>query len=482
VLIQEAAYASLLKRRRMEIHRTIGDCLVTQFPQVADAQPELVAGHFTAATVVPDAVRWWQLAGERASKRAAHAEAIKHYDTALEQVAGLADVATRDRAELGLRVSRGLSLASSCGYAAPEVEENYQRAHELCQRLGEKAELFPVVRGLCTFYLVRDNHLVARQLAEQCLRIGRETGTIEHLIEGYNALGYATFYLGELRRSRTLLEQGVGLYEAHEGAPLSSLTPQDPGVAFLCLMACVLWLLGHPDQAVQRMDDAVALARRLESPFSLAYCYTYAATAHELWRDFTRSAEYSRAAIALSAEHGFDVLRCAGTLHLGIARGALGEPDEGVALLTEALAAWRASGTEFMRPYFLAGLAETQRAAGRLEEALASVAEALEHAGRAADRFYDAELHRLRGELTLARAPDSQAAAEVDFGRAIAIARAQEAKSLELRTAISMSRLLCTQSRRGEARDLLRGVYGGLTEGFQTRDMCDAAALLAELS
>jgi class 3 adenylate cyclase/predicted ATPase len=481
-LIQEAAYGSLLKRRRTELHRAVADCLATEFPAVAEAQPEVVAEHYTAATLAPEAMRWWQTAGERANKRAAHAEAIKHYGTALELLAGLPGDVMRDRAELGLRVPLGLSLASSRGYAAPEVEENYRRAHELCQRLGETAELFPVVRGLCTFYIVRDNHLVASQLADQCLRIGQETRTIEYLIEGYNALGYATFYLGELRRSRALLEQGVALYESHRGSPLPSLTPQDPGVACLSLLASVLWLLGHPDQAVQRLEDALALARGLESPFSLAYCHTYAATAYELWRDYARSAEHSRAAIQISTEHGFDVLRYAGTLHVGIAKGALGEADDGIAVLTEALAAWRASGTEFMRPYFLAGLAEAHRAAGRMDEAMASVVEALEHAERGPDRFYDAELHRLHGELTLARAPGAQDVAEADFGRAIAIARAQEAKALELRTAVSLGRLLRAQNRGCEARELLQGVYGCFTEGFQTRDMREAAALLAELS
>src|SRR4030095_10236645 len=212
---------------------------------------------------------------------------------------------------------------------------------------------------------------LASQLAEQCLRIGQETHAIEYLIEGHNALGYAAFYLGELRRSRALLEQGVALYESNDGQHLSPLQPQDPGVACLSLLASVLWMLGYPDQAVQRMEDALALARQLESPFSLAYCYTYAATAGEL----RRAAEYSREAIQISTQHGFDVLRCAGMLHRGIAQGGLGEADEGVALLTETLAAWRASGTEFMRPYFLAGLAEAQRAAGRPNDALGSVAE-----------------------------------------------------------------------------------------------------------
>ena len=481
-LIQEAAYGSLLKQPRAALHRAVADCLSAQFQAVAEAQPQVVAEHYTAAAVVAEALRWWQMAGERESKRAAHAEAIKHYHKALDLLAGLPRDPTRDQAELTLRVLLGLSLASSRGYAAPEVEQNYRSAHELCQGLGESAELFPVVRGLCTFYIVRDNHLVASQLAEQCLRIGQETRAIEYLIEGHNALGYATFYLGELRRSRALLEQGVALYESHDGQHLSPLQPQDPGVACLSLLASVLWMLGYPDQAVQRMEDALALARQLESPFSLAYCYTYAATAAELWRELDRAAEYSREAIEISTSHGFDVLRCAGMLHRGIAKGGLGEADEGVALLKETLAVWRASGTEFMRPYFLAGLAEAQKAAGLFDDALASVAEALEHAERGPDRFYDVELHRLRGELNLAIGRGTADSAEADFRRAIAIAKEQDARSLELRTTVSLAQLLRTQNRHGEASALLRGVYGSFTEGFQTRDMRDAAALLAQLS
>jgi len=312
------------------------------------------------------------------------------------------------------------------------------------------------------------------------MRIGEDTQTSDYLIEGYNALGYATFYLGQFRRSHALLERGVVLYESHQGSP-PALQPQDSGVAVLCLLAPVLWLLGHADRGMQRLEDALALARRLESPFSLAYCYTYAATAHEMWREPARAAEYSRRAVEISTEHGFDVLRCAGMLHMGIAKGALGEPEEGTALLTDALAAWRASGTEFMRSYFLAGLAEAQRAAGRLDEALASVAEALEHAARGPDRFYEAELHRLRGALTLARAPRDEEAAEANFRQALAIARRQEAKALELRAAVSLGRLLRTQRRDAEAREVVRGAYAAFAREIRTPDVHDAAALLAEL-
>jgi len=481
VLIQEAAYRSMLKRRRADLHRAVADCLATRFQTIAEAQPEVVAGHYTSADAVSEALRWWQVSGERASKRAAHAEAIQHYRTALELLTRQPADATRDGAELGLRVLLGLSLASSRGYAAPEVEQNYREAHELCQRLGETAELFPVVRGLCTFYIVRDSHLVAKQLAEQCLRIGQETQAPEYLIEGYNALGYATFYLGEFRHSRALLERGVALYESHHGSP-PSIQPQDSGVAMLALLAPTLWLLGHPDQAAQRLEDALALARRLESPFTLAYCFTYAATACELWQDPVRAAEFGRAAVDLSAAHGFDVLRCAGTLHLGIAKARLGEADEGISLLTDALAAWRGSGTEFMRSYFLAGLAEAHRAAGRIEEALESVGEALEHAARGPDRFYDAELHRLRAELTLAHGPGAAEAAEADLWRALDVAREQQARSLELRTAVSLGRLLGAHRRIAEARTLVQEVYAGFTEGLETSDLRAAAALLADLA
>jgi predicted ATPase len=351
----------------------------------------------------------------------------------------------------------------------------------LCRRLGETAELFPVVRGLCTFYIVRDNHLIASELAEQCLRIGEETRTPEYLIEGHNALGYTRFYLGELRSARALLERAVALYQSHQGPPLPSLTPQDPAVACLSLLAPVLWLLGCPDQASRRMEEALALARKLESPFSLAYCCTYAATAYELRRELPRAAEYSREAIQISTEHGFDVLRCAGRLHLGAVTAAVGETDAGIALLTEALAEWRASGTEFMRSYFLARLAEAQHAAGKVDEALASIAEGLEHAERGPDRFFQAELHRLRGELTLASGRGARDAAAADFERAIAIARAQEARSLELRTAASLARMLQTLDRRREAVGCLQPLYGSFTEGLDTPDMRDAAALLAEL-
>ncbi|MBX3024566.1 AAA family ATPase [bacterium] len=482
VLIQEAAYDSLLKEPRAALHRAVAECLAGPFHSTSEAQPEVVAGHYTGAGMIPEAVRWWQTAGERASQRAAHAEAINHYGTALALLQGLPADPSRDGAELTLRVLLGLSLASARGYASPEVEQNYRAAHDLCRRLGETAELFPVVRGLCTFYIVRDNHVVANELAEQCLRIGEETRAPEYLIEGHNALGYTKFYLGELGPARALLETGVALYRSHRGAPLAALTPQDPAVACLSLLAAALWMLGYPEQGQRRIEEALALARSLASPFSLAYCCTYAATASELWRDFARSAAYSREAIAISTEHGFDVLRCAGTLHLGVAEGQLGEAEAGIARLTEALAEWRASGTEFMRSYFLAGLAEAQRAAGHLDAAAASVAEALAHAASGPDRFYEAELHRLRGELALAADAGAHDAAGADFERAIAIAGRQQARSLALRATVSLAELLRARDRRAEAGDLLRRAYAGFGEGFDTPDLRAARALLADLA
>jgi predicted ATPase/class 3 adenylate cyclase len=480
-LVQDAAYQSLLKSKRKQLHTQIAQVLETQFPEIVNAHPELVAHHYTQAERPQSAIYYWREAGMRASARAAHAEAIQHFTAALNLMSQLPEEVERDRIELAIQVQLGLSLAARKGYAAPEVEQTYNRARDLCARLGESADLFPVVRGLCTFYIVRDEQKTARELAEQCLRLAQATRNETYLIEGYTALGYVACYQGELETATAALQEGVTLYNSHRGEQLPSLTPQDPGVACLSLLALVWWLQGETEQALRHIHDARVLAQQLKQPFNVTYVHAYKAMLHQLLRQPVEAAKSARAVIQISEEHGFDVWLGAGVLHLGIAQGELGEHEEGITLIRQTLAAWRAGGAELLRPYFLAGLVETYLAAGQYEEAMMAVSEALAHVGRHGERFYESTLYRLRGEARLARAAEAWGEAEADFQSAITIAHSQKAKALELQATISLSRCLRAQGKQDDARRLLHGIVRQFPQGENSLDLQEARELLAEL-
>lgn len=480
-LIQDAAYQSLLKSKRRQMHLQTAQLLEKRFSEQVDTRPELLAHHYTQAERPLQAIPYWQQAGKLASDRAAHADAIQHFSTALSLVPRVSEETERDRLELSLQVSLGLSLAAGKGYAAPEVELTYKRAHELCNRLGETREIFPVLRGLWAFYLVLDDQKTARKLADQCFRLAQDSEHVGYRIEGYTALSYSLYYAGELVASREMLERGVSLYELHCKDPFPLLTPQDPGVACLSLLSWVLWLLGYPQQSLQRGQEAIALARKLEHPFHLGFAYSYNALLHVLRREPEQVRHYAQATLQIGADHGLDVWTIIGAPYLGVADAWQDRPQSAIETLTTSLATWRAVGIELNRAYLLGGLAEAYGAAGQFERALETVAEALVHVEQHGELFYQPVLCHLRGELILSHSSTASGEAEASFRQAIAIAQAQQAKSLELRATTSLCRLLASQGKGREAYSLLHEIFGWFTEGFDTPDLRKASSLLAEL-
>jgi predicted ATPase len=278
------------------------------------------------------------------------------------------------------------------------------------------------------------------------------------------------------------LEQGIGLYNPTQHRSHAFLYGQDPGVACRSYAAYALWLLGYPDQALQRSQEALILAQELAHPFSLAYALNWAAWLHQLRREGQAVQERAEAAIALSHSQEFALWLAGGTILQGWALAEQGQGGEGIAQMRQGVAAWRATGAEFMRPYFGALLAEAYKKAGQAEAGLTLLAKALVVVERTGERFYEAELHRLKGELLLARSAEHDTGAETCFHQALNVARLQQAKSLELRSAMSLSRLWQLQGKRTEARELLTPVYGWFTEGFDTADLQEAKALLDEWS
>ena len=480
-LIQDAAYESLLKRTRQQYHQRIAQVLEAQFPDTARLQPELVAHHYTAAGLSAHAVRYWQQAGQRAVERSAHAEAISHFHKALEVLTLLPDTSERAQQELTLQRALGASLLTTRGFAAPEVEHAYSWARALCQRLGESREIGPVLFGLWGFYHVRGDLRTARELAEQLLTLAQQQDDLALLLQGHRALGDTLFWLCELVPARAHLEQGIALYHPQQHRTHAFLYGQDPGIGCRVYAALALWVLGYPDQALQRGQEGLSLARELSHPFSLAFALTRTAWLHGFRREWQAAQEQAEALIALAREQGFAQWLAVGRMQWGETLAAQGRGDEGIPQIHQGLAALRATGAELGRPSFLGWLAEAYGTEGQPEEGLRVLAEAVAAAHNVGERWYEAERHRLKGDLLLALSADHQAEAAACFQQALAVARQQQAKSWELRAATSLSRLWQQQGKQAEARELLAPIYGWFTEGFDTADLQEAKALLEEL-
>lgn len=485
-LIQDAAYASLLRSMRRHYHQHIAQLFEQQFSDLVERHPEVVAHHYTEAGMTEQAIPYWQRAGQRAAQLSANVEAVSHLTTGLELLATLPNTVERTRSELEVQTALGPVLMATKGFAAPEVEHTYSRARELCQRLGETVQLSPVLLGLSTFYLTRGEFQTARELGEQLLSLGHTTHDSALLVEAHSVLGTALFHFGELAPAREHLEHGIRLYDPQQHRFLAFHYGQDPGVFCLCYMVRILWFLGYPDQARTRSQEATTLAQELAHPFSLALAYTFTALVSQLCREEQTTQEWAEKAIAVCTEHGFAFYLAMGMILRGWALVEQGQGDEGVTQLRQGLAAWRATGSELFRPHLLALLAEAHGKGGDVEAGMRVLAEALSAASKSGKRFYTAELYRLQGELLL-RSRGQQTEAEVQkeaedwFRQALTLAHQRSAKAWELRAAVSLSRLWQQQGKQTEARDLLAPVHDWFTEGFDTKDLQEAKTLLKEL-
>jgi class 3 adenylate cyclase/predicted ATPase len=479
-LIQEAAYQSLLKRTRQQYHRRIAEVLADQFRHIVETQPELLGYHCTEAGLGAQAVVYWRQAGQRAFERSANLEAISHFTAALQALKTLPETIETAQHELFVQIGLGHALTATRGYAAPGVEQAYGRARELCQRLGERVQA-SVLFGLWFFYHVRATFDHALPLAEQLLSFARREDDRLLEIHAHWALGGDLFHLGELQQAQAHLDEGSALYGALPHRPDLGRFPQDPGVT--CRgYGRPLWLLGYPDQAVQRGREAITLARTLAHPFSLAFALNWTATVHQFRGEAAAVQEHAAVLIDLAREQGFAIWVAFGGVLRGWALAQQGRRDEGMRELRDGMEAWRATGAEVDRPYFLALLAEASAIGGDVDEGLAMLAEALDLAHRYRDVYWEPELHRLKGQLLLQRSGAATAEADACYRQALDAARRQAARSLELRAAMSLSRLWTARGEREHARSLLAEVYAKFTEGFETADLVNARSLLAEVS
>jgi len=481
-LIRDAAYASLLKSTRQQIHQRIAQVLEAKFPEMVRTQPELLAHHLTEAGQPAQAVAYWQRAGENAVARSAHLEAISQLTMGLAVLQTLPETAECIQQELLLQITLGPALMNTKGFAAPEAEHAYARARELCQRVGETPQLFSVLRGLWQFYNGRGTYQTARELGEQCLQLAQQGDDSSRRLEAHHALWTTNLLMGELPLARTHLEQGLVLHDPQQHRALAVLHGHDPGVCCRGGAAIVFWLLGYPDQGLRHLHATLTLAQELAHPSSLAFARMLTAIAYQLRRETDAAHEQAEALIALATEQGFELfLAIGGVLHGGT-RTTLDQREEQIGQIRQHLAAERKTGSVVWEPYFLGLLAEVYAQGGRVDAGLATLDEALAATQATGQRLVEAELYRLRGSLLLQRTGTPQVEAETLFQQAFDVARRQEAKSLELRAVMSLSRLWAQQGKRKGARAWLAEVYAWFTEGFDTADLREAKTLLEELA
>ncbi len=483
-LFQHYLYYNLDDMERTYLHEAVGQALEALYGEQTEPVAVQLARHFEQAGLREKAVGYLLQAGKWAGRLSANEEAIGHFSRGLELLKTLPDRPERIHQELEFQIALGNALVAAKGYAAPEVGQTYRQARALCRQayVGETSQLFPVLHGLHRFYLSRGELPTARELGEQILPLAQSQQDPLLLVPAQRLMGATLWFLGEFALAQAHLEEGLALYASQQHPTYVQLYGQDEGVACLTHAACPLWFLGYPDQAAQKSREAIALAQKLAHPFSLCYALSCAVWPHLFRREARAVQERAEAAIALASEHGFATWLAMGAMHRGWALTEQGQGEEGIVQFHQGLAAWRSTGAELNRRYHLGLLAEVYTNRGQVKEGLAAVAEALV-AVPTTDRFWEAELHRLQGELLLeAEVRRKRDEVEACFGQAIEIARQQGARSLELRATVSLGRLWQSQGKREEARRMLAEIYGWFTEGFDTLDLKEARNLLEQLA
>jgi class 3 adenylate cyclase/predicted ATPase len=478
-LVQDAAYDSLLRKKRQKIHEGVAHVLEGQYPEVSDNQPELLAHHYVEAGLLDKAIAYYQRAGERASEQSANREAITHLSKGLELLATLPDTPERVSRELALQLALGSPVIATKGMS-PEVLQAYSRAREICKQTGESEELvFRATWGLWSHINTHGNFETSQELADELMQMAQRLNDRGLLLQAHHAQWTIDFYSGSHADAQKHVDQGFALYRPDEHhAHAFVYAGHDPGVCALSLGALNLWLLGYPDQACKQCEKSRALAKELEHTHSLAWGFGYPAMVYASCEDRNKAEERAEELITLSKEHGFPHWLSVGIATHGWALSMDGRHSEAIAIILEALSLLHESGFLFMKPYELAVLGEACLKAGQTEEGLRALNEDIDRIRQPGRRFYESELFRLRAELTLMQTPEDLSRAETDIYQAIEIARRQNAKSHELRALMSAYRLAQRQGKDVETRKHLSDLYDSFKEGHDTRDLIEAKALL----
>ena len=481
-LIQDAAYQSMIKPKRQQVHERIARVLEAEFPETARSEPELLAHHCSSAGLPREAIAYWRDAGRRSQARSAHAEAVGHFKRGLEQVLLLPESPDRDAVELDFQANLSVSLVASRGYASPDLEAVHARARDLAERIEDTATLFRITWGMWALRLLRDEMDTAIDLAGRLLALAESRRDKGQTLEAWFSIAITRFYRGEFEAVLEACDHCEELEEPELCRANALEISQDTGATYRCYRALASWYTGRPDDAWREINEAVEYARGVDHPFSLAYVLHHAGWVSYLCRRGDDGVRFGDECLAISAEQGFPFWKALGMMSRGTGRMVAGRLDEALRLVEEALAAYLPTGSRKSLAEYHGFLAEIHRKAGRPEDALREVDDALAIAGRSNSRCQEAELHRIRGEVVRALDPPRAAEAEACFLRSLEVARRQSARSWELRGAMSLGRLWHDRGRREDARQVLSRAYQQFTQGFETPDLRDARTLLDEWS
>jgi predicted ATPase len=478
VLYQNALYASLRPTRKASLSTAVAEAILDYFGSERAAIASELAILFEAARDFQRAAEYFLLGAEQAVRLSANKEAVVLARRGLDAIQQLRETPERAQQELRLQTILGPALMTTMGFGTPEVEAVYIRARELCHKAGETPQrIFPVIWGLYQYWLARAEYGTCRELGEQMLALAHKAQDPTLLMQAHHSLGNTLCFAGDFERARTNTEREITIYVAEQHHSLASLYGgYDPGVSSRSGLATNLWLLGYPDQASSRSREGIALARELAHMSSLGVAFLFDATLGQFCRDAEKTLEQAEATIAIATQELSPWLAW-GLVLRGWALAEQGETGKGIAQLREGLAGWRATGLRCLEPYFLSLLAEAYTRSGQREEALATLDEALAITEQTHEGYAEAELYRLKGELL-----PGYADPEASFHKAIEVARRQKAKSFELRAVMSLSRLYQTHGRHNDARQMLAETHSWFTEGFDTADLKEAAALLTDLA
>jgi predicted ATPase len=477
-LYQNVLYERLPETRRAQVHRLIAERGEEVYGERASEISVELAMHFERGRDYRRAAQYLKQGANIAIRRFAYQEAVSLAQRGIELIAKVPTSREVLNDALCLHLTLGVPLIAIEGYASPNVGRVYLKARELYDELGDSPDISEVLWGLWTFHTVSADFEAARKISEEFLRLSERLPYPGLAMRAHWTMETTFTHLGNFDLALDHFEKALAAYDPGQHREDSFLYALNPGVAMPCFAAWALWFTGRPDEAVERIEEALTLARELSEPTGLAHAALFASGLYQLRRDSQLAQYYSEAVIDISREHGLALYGAMATIQQGWAQSKQGGAREAIDQIREGLAALDATGTFLVRPHFLALLAEVLAKVGQIEEALSLLDEAMTMVNSKGERYYEAELYRLKGELLLKQAAENQAKTEDYFRQSLAIAESQKAKSWQLRTALSLARLYRSQGKLREARDLLAPIYESFTEGFETDDLRDASVML----
>jgi predicted ATPase len=470
------------------LHRRAAETLRDNVAIIAAAEPELLAHHFTQAGLTEAAIEWWGKAGQQSLERSALVEAIEQFKRALAQIATLPSTPALRRLQINLQVALITPLFHIRGYGALETRAAVEQARLLLEQadvLGEPPEdpllLYSVLFGFFVANFNTFNGDVCRDLAAPFLELAEKQRASYPLVVGHNILGAALLVRGDIAEARAHFDQGIAPYDPAQHRRLATRFGEDQRVVSFCWQSGAQWLLGYPETARADIDQALKDARESGHAVSLLWALTSASSIEILCGEYRTANARLDELIALTDEMDAAYWRTQGMLHQGRLFGLTGRASDAAQIISSWRTTWRSMGSTYFDPTWLSALASAYANLGRFDDARHCIDEAITAVETTKERWFEADVTRIAGEIALLSPEPNTAKAQAYFDQALAVARAQQAKSWELRAAMSMARLWRDQGKREEARELLAPVYGWFTEGFDTLDLKEAKALLDQL-